>query len=131
MYIHRLCAVLYRGLEFDSKLLNLQTEMLAPNDPNCPTNSLMCEVIVLSAPLVSLKGQASISVDDLETPLRRTRNHHSEPFQVPYARTEAYEHSFFPETVRDWNALPASVISSAECSEDCISRFTSLMRSRD
>ena len=77
-----------------------------------------------------LKGQANIPVDDLKTPLRHTRNRHSEPFQVPYARTDAYRHSFFPETIRDWNALPASTVSSAECSEDCISRLTSLMRSR-
>ena len=46
-----------------------------------------------------LKGQASIPVDNLKTPLRHTRNHHSEPFQVPYARTDAYRHSFFPETI--------------------------------
>ena len=76
-----------------------------------------------------LKGQASI-LDDLKTPLRHARNHHSEPFQVPYARTDAYRHSFFPKTIRDRNALPASIVSSAECSEDCISRFTSLMKSR-
>ena len=78
-----------------------------------------------------LKVQASIPVDDLKTPLRHARNHHSEPFQVPYARTYAYRHSFFPETIRDWNALPASTISPAEGSEDCVSRFTSLMRSSD
>ena len=66
-----------------------------------------------------LNGQANIPVDDLKTPLRHTRNHHSEPFQVPYARTDAYRHSFFPETIRDWNALPASTVSSAECSEGC------------
>ena len=68
----------------------------------------------------------------LKTPLRHTRNPLPEPFQVPYARTDAYRHSFFPETIRDWNALPASAVSSvSECSEDCISRFTSLMRSRE
>ena len=78
-----------------------------------------------------LKGQASIPVDDLKSPLRNTRHQHSKPFQVPYARTDAYRHSFFPETIRDWNALPASTVSSAESSEDCISRFTSLMRSRE
>ena len=38
---------------------------------------------------------------------------------------------FNPETIRHWNALLASTVSSAECSEDCISRFTSLMRSRE
>ena len=37
--------------------------------------------------------------------------------------TDAYRHSFFPETIRDWNALPASTVSSAECSGDCIPRF--------
>ena len=36
-------------------------------------------------------------------------------FQVPYARTDAYRHNFFPETISDWNALPASTVSSAEC----------------
>ena len=75
-----------------------------------------------------LKSQDNIPVDDLKTPLRHTRNHHSEPFQVLYG---AYRHSFFPDTIRDWNALPASTVSSAKCSEDCISRFTSLMRSRE
>ena len=78
-----------------------------------------------------LKGQANIPVDDLKTPLRNTRNHHSEPVQVPFARTDAYRHSFFPETIRDWNAFPASTVSSAESSEDCISRFISLVRSRE
>ena len=79
----------------------------------------------------SLKGQASIPVVDLKTPLRHARHHHSELFQVPFARTDAYRHSLFPELIRDWNALPASTVSSAECSEDCTSRFTSLMRARE
>ena len=78
-----------------------------------------------------LKGQASVPVDDVKTPLGHARNHYSEPFQVPYARNDAYRHSFFPATIRDWNALPASTVSSAECSEDCTSRFISLMRSRE
>ena len=29
-----------------------------------------------------LTGQANIPVDDLKTPLRHTRNHHSEPFKT-------------------------------------------------
>ena len=52
-------------------------------------------------------------------------------FQVPYARTDIYKYSFFPDTIRDWNALPESIISSAESSEDPVTRFTSLVRSRD
>ena len=52
-------------------------------------------------------------------------------FQMPYARTDIYKYSFFTDTVRDWNALPASIISSAESSEDPVARFTSLVRPRD
>ena len=36
-----------------------------------------------------------------------------------------------PDNIRDWNALPDSLISSAELSEDCVSKFTSLVRARD
>ena len=48
-----------------------------------------------------LEGHASIPVDNLKTPLRHTRNHHSKPFQIPYSRTDAYRHRFFPETITD------------------------------
>ena len=34
----------------------------------------------------------------------------------------------FPQTIRDWNVLPDSLISSAELSDDCVSKFTSLVR---
>ena len=78
-----------------------------------------------------LKGRASIPCDDLQPPNRHGRNHHPLAFQVPYARTDIYKYSFFPDTIRDWNALPASIISSAESSEDPVARFTSLVRYRD
>ena len=49
---------------------------------------------------------------------------------------------FFPQTIRDWNELPDSLISSAEMSDecaskfaemsdDCVSKFTSLVRAQD
>ena len=31
----------------------------------------------------------------------------------------------------DWNASPESVISSAEIADDCVTKFTSLIRARD
>ena len=40
------------------------------------------------------------------------------------------QYSFFPDTIRDWNVLPASIISSAESPEDYVARFTLLVRSR-
>ena len=52
------------------------------------------------------------------------------PFRL-LANTDVYKGSFFPQTIRDWNALPDSLISSAEDAEDCVAKFTSLVRARD
>ena len=78
-----------------------------------------------------IKGRAKIPMDDLIPKNRRCRNQHSLAFQIPSASTNAYLHSFFPQTIRDWNELPDSLISSAELSDDCVSKFTSLVRARD
>ena len=72
-----------------------------------------------------LKGEAGILSDDLKTHIGALENQHTLTFQVPYARNDVYKNSFFPKTIRDWYALPAPTISSAEGSENCISRFTS------
>ena len=74
-----------------------------------------------------LKGKASVPTDDLIPKTRRCRNQHSMTFQTPIANTDVYKGSFFPQTIRDWNALPGSLISSA----DCVAKFTSLVRARD
>ena len=78
-----------------------------------------------------LKGKASVPTDDLIPKTRRARNQHSKAFQTPIASTDVYKGNFFPQTNRDWNALPDSLISSAEDTEDCVSKFTSLVRARD
>ena len=39
-------------------------------------------------------------------------------FQTPIANIDVYKGSFFLLTIRDWNALPDSLISSAEDAED-------------
>ena len=78
-----------------------------------------------------LKGKASVPTDDLIPKTRRCRNQHSMAFQTPIANTDVYKGSFFPKTIRDWNALPDSLISSAEYAEDCVAKFTSLVRARD
>ena len=78
-----------------------------------------------------LKGKARIPTDDLIPKNRRCRNQHSLVFQIPTASKDAYLKSFFPQTIRDWNVLPDSLISSAELSDDCVSKFTSLVRARD
>ena len=64
-----------------------------------------------------LKGKARIPTDDLIQKNRRCRNQCSLAFQIPSASKEAYKSSFFPQTIRDWNDLPDSLISSAEMSD--------------
>ena len=39
--------------------------------------------------------------------------------------------SFFPQTIKDRNALPDSIITSAEGAKGDVARFTSLVRARD
>ena len=75
--------------------------------------------------------EASVPTDDLIPKTRRCRNQHSMAFQTPIAYTDVYKGSFFPQTIWDWNALPDSLISSAEDAEDCVAKFTSLVRARD
>ena len=73
---------------------------------------------------------------------RGCRNHHSMALQVVKiikvmiscvvtASKNTYKNSFFPQTIRDWNDLPDSLISSAELPDDCVSKLTSLVRARD
>ena len=78
-----------------------------------------------------LKGKARIPTDDLIPNARCGRNQHSLAFQIPSASKDAYKYSFFPQTIRDLNDLPESLISSSELSDDSVSKFTSLVRARD
>ena len=78
--------------------------------------------------------KASVPTDDLILKTRRCRNQHSMAFQTPIANTDVYKGSFFPQSIRDWNVLPDSLILSAlsaEDTEDCVAKFTSLVRTRD
>ena len=72
-----------------------------------------------------LKHAVSIPTDNLIPKVRRSKNHHSPTFQTLAARTDIYKGSFFPQTIRDWNALPDSIITSAEGAEDGVARFAS------
>ena len=78
-----------------------------------------------------LNGKAVIPTDDLIPKTRRGRNQHSLSFQIPSASKDVYKYGFFPQTIRDWNDLPESLISSSELSDDSVSKFTSLVRARE
>ena len=78
-----------------------------------------------------LKGKAKIPTDDLIPKTMHCRNSHSKALLLLSASIEAYKCSFFPQTIRDWNDFPDSLFSTAEMSDDCMSKFASLVRSRD
>ena len=79
-----------------------------------------------------LKGKARIPTDDLIPKTRRGRNQYALAFQIPSVSKDVYKYtSFFPQTIRDCNDLPESLISFSELSDDSISKFTSLVRARD
>ena len=52
-------------------------------------------------------------------------------FQIPSASLDTYKCSVCPQPIRDRNDLPDSLISSAEMSNGCVSKFASLVRKRD
>ena len=79
----------------------------------------------------NLKGAASIPTNDLVPPTRHVKKHHSLAFQTPFANTDIYKSSFFPQTIRDWNSLTGSLLSVADGAEDSVAKFTSLVRARD
>ena len=62
---------------------------------------------------------------------RRCRNQHSMTYQISYASIDVYKKSLSPQTIRDWNYLPDSLISTAEVSDNCVSKFISLLTARD
>ena len=78
-----------------------------------------------------LKGKVRIPTDDLSPKTRRGRNQHSLASQKNPASKDVYKCSFFPQTIRDWNDLPESLISSSELSDDIVSKFNSFVRARD
>ena len=78
-----------------------------------------------------LKGKVRIPTDDLIPKTRRGRNQHSLTFQLPIASKDVYKYSFLPQTIRDLDDLSETLISSSEMSDNSVSKFTSLVRTRD
>ena len=70
-------------------------------------------LILLYKGLKDKKDKARIPTDDHIPKNRRCRNQHSLVFQIPTASKDVYKKSFFPQTIRDLNVLPDSLISSA------------------
>ena len=78
-----------------------------------------------------LRNNGCCQHDALITKIRRSRNHHSLIFQTLAARTDIYISSFFRQTIRNLNALPDSIYTTAKGAEEGVARFTTLVRDRD
>ena len=50
--------------------------------------------------------------DRLIPPLRHSRYTHSLSYQIPSCRTQTWQQSFFPRTIKNWNSLPLNVVMS-------------------
>jgi hypothetical protein len=46
----------------------------------------------------------------LMSPKRLSRNMHDNSFQIPSAASNYGKYSFFPRTIRNWNALPPGIV---------------------
>ena len=53
------------------------------------------------------------------------------PFRYPQPVKMSISIASSPQTIRDWNDLPETLISSSELSDDSVSKFTSLVGARD
>ena len=47
-----------------------------------------------------------------EANIRSTRNSHTQKYQTYHSNTDSYKHSYFPQSIRDWNRLPQHIIDS-------------------
>lgn len=58
-----------------------------------------------------LSGKIKLNIPDYVKPLatRRTRHNHQHSLAPIFAKTNSYKYSFFPQTVEDWNSLPAQL----------------------
>ena len=55
------------------------------------------------------KEVAINSENRLIPPSRLSRNMHNLSFQIPSTKSDYRKFSFFPRTIRDWNALPPDI----------------------
>ncbi|KAJ8042811.1 hypothetical protein HOLleu_09668 [Holothuria leucospilota] len=73
-------------------------------------------------------GKAQIPVGRLRHPTRKIRGMHNLHFCHLYTRTNCYKYSFLPNTVKDWNSLPASLVENSVHHKDPVQFITNSIR---
>jgi hypothetical protein len=69
-----------------------------------------------------------IQTDNLQRPLRTTKNMHSQHYLRLPAKTDILKFSFFPNTVKDWNLLPPDIINKIQSAEEPAKSFAGVVR---
>lgn len=79
----------------------------------------------------ALAGKAALPLQDLHHPTRLNRNKHPYCFRQLHNRSDLYKHSFIPNTIVAWNALPISAFGDSEIAPEYVERFTNYLRKNE
>ena len=78
---------------------------------NGPTLELRRKISRLQLFHKAIYGSVAMSIPQyFQQTQRPTRNHHPLHLIQPQTLTSAYQQSFYPRTVKEWNSLPTSII---------------------
>jgi hypothetical protein len=69
-----------------------------------------------------------ILTDNLQRPLRKTKNMHSQHYLRLPAKTDILKFSFLSNTVKDWNLLPQDIINKIQSAEEPDKSFADIVR---
>jgi len=72
---------------------------------------LPCKRMYLSLLYKSINHLTALKVPNYFTPIyTSTRIYHQRSYNFANIRTDSYMNSYFPQTIREWNALPLNII---------------------
>ena len=112
--IHKVEAVQRRAARFASRDYDYNssvTKML--ENLKWDTLQMRRQVSRLTVLYKSINDQVAIPAQSFLTPVARsTRRNNSKAFIRPHATKDCYKHSFFPQTISEWNFLPEAVVNS-------------------
>ena len=104
-----------------SSVNDMLSELEWPTLQQRRENVRLCMMYKIHNDLAHLPAQEYI-MQATATQATRNSQLHSYMYQVPYSRTESHRQSFFPRTVRNWNALPRNTVTapSVEAFSRCL-----------
>lgn len=86
-------------------ITNLLKELQWPTLKQRRTNSRLTTMYKITHNLIDIKLPSYIQNTN-----RTTRQHHPNHFKQPAAKTNKFKFSYFPKTIKEWNALPITTI---------------------